>query len=325
MCMILMWSGVSAQNLRTITCSGLEISYPSGEERIASRLAENAPQMMAFLREKGLPVKTPVHVLLDGDLDIPEPQAGLFPHRGIRIPLRAPGVFEEGYLERDPWTYFFFKGLCLQGIYAIRGGLPQSLHAFFGEVASPNLVNPPWLFDGISSLLYRQYRGEDIHDPYEEAVLQVPVPADISKMSNHPEAWPGYFGYRIYGKPFIAWLVERYGWEKALRFIEVQGSSIIPIEIELKARDVFGSGWTALWDEFIREKGLMKGADSIQPVTGFVPSPFITWDHSGVSLGIKRMRIRGRYGYYGEDRTLWLSEYDREGMVRVIGYKGTGT
>ena len=113
--------------------------------------------MLGFLREKGLPVKTPVHVFLDDDLDLPDVQVNMIPHRGIHIPLRAPGVFEEGYLQEDPWTYFLFKGLCLQGVYSVRGGLPGSLHAVFGEVSSPNLVNPPWLLEGISSLLYRQY------------------------------------------------------------------------------------------------------------------------------------------------------------------------
>lgn len=322
---MLLGIAVHAQDLRSITISGLEITYPAGEEKIASGLAEAAPAMTTFLREKGLPVKTPVHVLLDGDLDLPDAQVNMIPHRGIRIPLRSPGVFEDGYLEGDPWTYFLFKGLCLQGIYTVRGGLPGWLHAFFGEVASPNLINPPWLIEGITALLYRQYREQDMHDPYEEVILQVPVPGDISKMSNHPEAWPGYFGFRIYGKPFIAWLHDMYGWDALLRFVDRQGSSILPIEIDLKAKEVFGKGWDALWDDFIRERGLIRDSDALAPITGYIPSPFTTWDHAGIHPGIKRVRMRGRYGYYGENSTLWLSEYDREGVARVIGYPRSGS
>ena len=325
MCAMLLGIAVHAQELRSVSISGLEITYPAGEKAIVSRVAEAVPGMLGFLREKGLPVKTPVHVFLDDDLDLPDVQVNMIPHRGIHIPLRAPGVFEEGYLQEDPWTYFLFKGLCLQGVYSVRGGLPGSLHAVFGEVSSPNLVNPPWLLEGISSLLYRQYSPEAREDPFEETLLKVPVPADISKMSNHPDAWPGYFGYRIYGKPFIAWLHGRYGWDALLRFLASQGSSLLPVEIELKARDVFGTGWVTLWDEFMEEAGLLKGTNGMEPVSGFVPGPFITWNHAGVDPGIKRVRHRGRYGYYGENSTLWLSEYDREGIVHVIGYPSTGS
>lgn len=314
-----------ARGLCSISSPGMEIGYPAGEEAIASRMAEAAPRMLDFLREKGLPVTTPVHVLLDDELDLPDVQVSVIPHRGIRIPLRAPGIFEEGYLEEDPWSYFLFKGLCLQGIYSVRGGLPGSLHAFFGEISSPNLVNPPWLLEGISALLYRQHTGRIGPDPFEEALMQTPVPEDISNMSNHPEVWPGFFGYRLYGKPFVAWLHDTYGWEALLRFIDMQGSSILPIEIELKARKVFGRGWVPLWDDFIRKNGLVKGAEGMPPVTGFIPSPFVTWDHAGITPGIKRVRVRGRYGFYGENSTLWLSEFDREGVARIIGYPRSGS
>lgn len=322
---MLLGVAVHARDLRGVSISGLEVTYPAGEESIASRMVEAAPRMLGFLREQGLPVQTPVHVFLDDDLDVPDAQVNLIPLRRIRIPLKAPGVFEEGYLEKDPWAYFLFKGLCLQGIHAVRGGLPASLHAIFGEISSPNLINPPWLLEGISSLLYRQFRGGAPGDPFEEALLKVPVPADISKMSNHPEVWPGYFGYRIYGKPFIAWLRERYGWDTLRRFLDRQGSSILPIEIELKAREVFGKGWMTLWNDFMKDTGLLKGADGRMPVSGFVPGPIMTWNHAGIDPGIKRVRLRGRYGYYGENSTLWLSEYDRDGIVRIIGYPRTGS
>lgn len=325
MLVILLRSPSCARELSTVSCSGLEISFPPQETAIVSRMAAQAPQMVAFLAGKGLPVKSPIYVILDDDLDIPDAVVHMIPHREIRIPLKAPGVLEEGYLEEDPWSYFLFKGLCLQGIYSSRGGLPAALHGVFGEIVSPNLVNPPWLLDGVFSVLLRQYEDAVVQDPFQKAMLSVPVPADISRMTNHPEAWPGYYGYRVYGGPFMEWLVSRHGWDAVLRFMEIHGKGIIPIEIELKAEEAFGSGWAPLWSSFITETSMAVMSDAMTTVTGYVQDPLITWDHAGISRGPKRVRIRGRYGFLDGGGTLWVSEYDREGVAHLVGYPRTGS
>ena len=84
-------------------------------------------------------------------------RSNVIPHLEIRIPLRAPGVLEEGYTQADPWTYFMFKGLCLQGIYGLRSGVPGVLYKGFGAIVSPNVVLPPWVDGGICNLLYALY------------------------------------------------------------------------------------------------------------------------------------------------------------------------
>ena len=62
-------------------------------------------------------------MVLDEELDLFEVRVNMIPHREIRIPLRAPGVMEDGYTESDPWTYFLFRGLCLQAIFSVRDGI----------------------------------------------------------------------------------------------------------------------------------------------------------------------------------------------------------
>jgi len=325
-CMLLVFClPLNALGLSTIDADGLTLSFPRGEEKIVSRMAEKAPGIVSFLQAHGIPVKMPVHVILDEDLDVPEVSVSMIPHREIRIPLKAPGVLEEGYLEQDPWTYFLFKGLCLQGIFSLRSGIPGCLHGVFGEIASPNLINPPWLLEGVCLLLYSQYTGKERRDPYESAILRLPVPTDLAGMSNHPGIWPGYFGYRIYGGPFISWLHERYGWDAIRGFLEIHGAGIIPIEIDLKAAKAFGKSWPELWRTFTRESGLKTGPGRIPPVTGYAGDPLVTWDHSGMTPGPKRVRIRGRQGYRDDAGVLWISEYDRQGVAHLLGYRGTGS
>jgi hypothetical protein len=306
--------------LEVIKRGGVSICFPRGEEEIARRLAHKTPGILSFLESRGLPVKTPLHVILDGELDQPDAIVDMIPHREIRIPLRAPGVLEEGYLEDDPWLYFFFKGMCLQGIYSIRQGLPAVAHHVFGEAVSMNMILPQWLTDGACRILYASWSGSPLNDPYGEAILKTSMPRDISLVSNHTGAWPGYFACRIYGVPFMSWIESRYGWEKIREFMYIHGAGIIPIEIDLKARSVFGKSWSDLWEDFIRETSSPRGGPSGSLIEGYWPDPFLYWNTMGMYPGRKAMELRSRYGCLDAQGIVWLSGYTAQGVSRVVGY-----
>lgn len=289
--------------------AGLHIYFHENEAGLAAGLAESLPGMLAFLSDKGLPVEPPLHVVLDDERDVPRVKVDMTPHKEVRIPIRAPGVLEDGYTESDPWAFFMFKGLCLQGIFGLRSGVPGVLYKAFGEVISPNLVLPPWLDDGICSLLYAQYRGKGVHGPFETSVFEAaPVP-DLDLISHHPQIWPGYYAYRTYGRPFIEWIYRRYGWDKILEFLQAHGGGIVPWEIDLKAIDVFGKTGAALWREF--------QADHARPiddtpgllVSGYWRAPLVYWNNAGVFPGKLRIAQRGRYGYVDAAGNLWISQY----------------
>ncbi len=309
-----------ARALESVESGGIVFTYDPGEEEIVSRLASQAPMMMSFLAERGIPIERRIHVILDNALDRPEALVHMIPHSEIRIPLRAPGVLEEGYTLADPWTYFLFKGLCLHGLYSIRSKLPGLAHKAFGEIVSPNVIIPPWLTDGTCDLLYTLYTGTPMEDPFFDMLSQVYVPQDIAQVSNHPGSWPGYFAYRIYGRPFIHWLHARYGWEGICAFLEIHGSGIIPIEIDLKAKKAFGKTWAAIWEEFVQGRMIDDTDEAGELIHGYTPEPFVYWNVSGIYPGLKRVRWRSRYGYQHQDGTLLVSEYDADGITNLTGY-----
>ncbi len=291
--------------------NGLFLYFPEDEKEIATRLTKELPEMEAFLSLWDLPVQRPLHVILDDKLDAPEVIVHIIPHKEIRIPIRAPGILEDGHTESDPWTYFMFKGLCLQGIYGIRSGIPEFLHKVFGEIISPNAIMPPWVENGICNLLYAKYRHKEIQDPFELAIFRAsPVP-DLDIVSNHPQIWPGHYAYRIFGKPFLEWLNKKYGWEKILDFLRVHGRGIIPIEIDLKARQVFGKTGIMLWKQFQQEHTRKTSDTPGLLISGYWNEPFVFWNQSGVYPGKLKIRERSRYGYVEPDGTLWISEYDK--------------
>lgn len=299
---------------------GIYLYYTPGEDAIIARLSQELGAMISFLENKGLTVTKPLHIILDDKLDSPRVDVHMIPHREIRIPLRAPGVLEDGYLETDPWSYFMFQGLCRQGMYAMRSGIPKAGHKVFGEVISPNIIVPPWFEDGICHMLYRQYRADGVLDPFEQALFQTSVAPDLDKVSNHPGAWPGYYTYRIYGRPFLAWVYETYGWERIYDFLWRHGRGIIPIEIDLKAHKAFGTYWTGMWEDFRGEMLPRNNAENSLVISGYWSNPLIYWNSAGIYPGIEKTRIRSRYGYVDENEILWISEYDERGETRVIGY-----
>jgi hypothetical protein len=308
----------NASALVFVEAEGSYLYFPKEEQTIASRLKEQLPDMLSFLSLQGLAIKPGFHIVLDEQLDFPEADAIVIPHREIRIPLRAPGVLEDGYTEADPWSYFLFKGLCLQGIYGIRSGIIQSLYwAGFGELMSPNAVLPSWVEEGVCGVLWAQYKQKKIQDPFEEMIFRSSLPPDLDIISNHPETWPGYHGYRIYGKPFLFWLRQEYGWNRMLEFLRLHGRGVVPLEVDLKARKAFGKTGSALWKDF-------QGAFPHETTTeaagllalGYWGEPFVYWNWSGVYPGKTELRRRGRYGVVDLEGVLWISQYDR-GILRI--------
>jgi hypothetical protein len=320
-CFGLIWTGCSKSfAMVTIETDGVLLHFPEGEAAIADRLHHNLPDILSFLQKKGLPVKRPLHIVVDQDQDEPDVQVHVIPHLEIRIPLRAPGVLEEGYTEADPWSYFMFKGLCLQGIYGLRSGVPGVLYKGFGAIVSPNVVLPPWIDGGICNLLYALYLDKAIQDPFEAALFRSTPPPDLEIISHHPQIWPGYFAHRIYGKPFISWIHQEYGWSKILTFLQIHGGGLIPIEIDLKAREAFGKTFSALWRDFQRPYAQPGLAPPAILARGYWAEPFVYWNRAGVFPGKLNIRNRGRYGVVDADGTLWLSEFNKS--AKLFGYAG---
>jgi hypothetical protein len=320
--LLLASSVVNGWALQQIDRNGLHLYFPEKETQIAARLLENYPKIEAFLSSKHLKIHYPLHVILDEDLDLPEVRVTMFPHREIRIPLRAPGFMEDGYTESDPWSYFLFRGLCLQALFSIRDGIPSKLHTVFGEVVSPNIVLPEWILDGICALLYKLYRNQPLLDPVSAEIFHTSALPKMDLFSNHPELWPGHYGYKIYGRPFVFWIYQKYGWDRLLDFIQRHGRGIIPIEIDLKARETFGVTWSGLWEKFKIQHDLGTRVRTGRHITGYWPDPFVYWNRSGIFPGMIKLRRRGRYGFMDAYRILWLSEYDDKGISRLVEYRG---
>lgn len=306
--------------LESVKQAGIVFTYEKDCEDIVSRMMQQAPMIRTFLRDRGIVSDRLIHVVLDDMMDTPDVVVHMIPHSEIRIPVRAPGVTEEGYLQKDPWSYFLFKGMCLHGIYSMRSKIPGIAHKAFGELVSPNVITPQWLTDGTCALLFSLYSGTPLRDPFYQAISSMYIPQDLAQVSNHPGIWPGHFSYRTYGRPFMVWLYQHYGWEKIYNFLTIHGGGIIPIEIDLKAKQSFGKTWASLWNEFRQSCPPDAGDETGMLITGYNPDPFVFWNASGIYPGMKRVRQRSRYGFVDNTDRVWISEYGIDGISRITAY-----
>ncbi|MEJ2158766.1 MAG: hypothetical protein P8X96_25845 [Desulfobacteraceae bacterium] len=306
---ILLCAPVPASALKVIESDQFYVYFPEGDEPLADRISQWCAPMARYLSEQGLPIRKPVHILLDEDFDQPGAITQLYPHREIRLPLRAPGALEDGYTESDPWRYFLFEGLCVLGISNERSGLPGGAYRLFGEIISPNTILPEWTIDGISHLMWERYTLKRSTDPVAEAIFNAsPIPG-LDQVSHHPEVWPGKLSYSIYGRPFVRWLYQQYGWDKILRFLQLHGSGVIPIEIDLKAKRAFGMTWNQLWQIFQAEHVPVVSAGKGVYMVGYWGDPYYYWNETGVYPGIVHTGSRSRYGHVDQNNWLWTSEY----------------
>lgn len=313
---LLIW-GQSAHALQFMECDRLYVYFPEGEAQLAERMVAQCEPMRAFLEAQNVAVSKPLHIVLDDELDEPKVRVSLFPHKEIRIPLKVPGVLEDGYTEPDPWRYHLFMGLSALALYSERSGIPGMAHKIFGEIASPNLILPDWGVDGISYLLYEKFVQRPVADPAARSIFDSGAIPRLDEVSNHPEIWPGRFTYRIYGRPFVRWLYDRYGWEKLHAVLRLHGADIIPVEIDAEARRIFGMSWNQLWQVYRSEHSPILHDGLGLPMNGYWADPFVYWNESGVHPGRLSNERRGRYGYMDDDGWLWLSRYDKSGVAQI--------
>jgi hypothetical protein len=322
-------SPASGYALQTLSSGGITLSFQKTEADLAARLTDELPGMVSFLAARGLPPATPLHVIIDPQLDGPGAEVHLIPHLEIRLPVRAPGVFEDGCREADPWAYFLFLGLCRHAIFQQVGGLPKALRYVFGQVMSPNVLSPAWIYDGVGAYLYRGYAPGARPNPFDDMIRSQVPPPDLAQLSNSSETWPGPEAYRIYGRSFIAWVVDRYGWSAMLDFFRFHGRGLLPVAVTTKAVKAFGATWEELWTQYQLEwrdahpggKGQVAGGIGL---VGMSRDGRSHWNAAGVNPGPQRFSRRGRYGYRTPGGGLWLSELDDAGVYELVAYRGQG-
>lgn len=152
-----------------------------------------------------------------------------------------------------------------------KSGAPTFLSDIFGDILSPNVFAPNWMFEGITTYNESQlapYTGR-LNDSGFESFMGMLVSEgkapELMKASYSPFETPFGNAPYIYGGEFFGYLSKTYGEEKFSQFFESYGASLLSyfafvlpaVSMDNTFREVYGKSTEELWKEWsldIKEK-----------------------------------------------------------------------
>jgi hypothetical protein len=235
-----------------------QVHYQQGLEPLARRAAARAEEARAILDE--VLVEAPrgrVHLLLADNLDYSNGLAGLFPRNRVVVYAHAP-VDEPSLAYAYDWLelvvthelahvhHLDYASPVIRGFRSILGRAP---------LLFPNATVPRWTTEGLATYLESRITGAGrVEGTYHEMVLRTAVLEDrffsIDHVTGRPTSWPGGNAAYAYGSMFSEYLAERYGAERAARFVREVGGRWIPYFTDDAARDAYGISFSRAWGEW---------------------------------------------------------------------------
>ena len=235
-----------------------QVHYQEGLEPLARRAAARAEEARVILDE--VLVEAPrgrVHLVLADNLDYSNGLASLFPRNRVVVYAHAP-VDEPSLAYAYDWLelvvthelahvhHLDYASPTIRGFRGLLGRVP---------LLFPNATVPQWTTEGLATYLESRITGAGrVEGSYHEMVLRTAVLEDrffsIDRVTGRPTSWPGGNAAYVYGSMFSDYLAERYGAERAARFVREVGGRWIPFFTDHAARDAYGVSFSRAWGEW---------------------------------------------------------------------------
>jgi len=257
---------------QTLTTEHFQITFHTGEEQLASELAETAERVHEVLTEDldHEPNRRTEVVLVD-HTDGANGYAMTVPYNQIVIFVTAPNEtgtlgFYEDWLEAI-FTHEYAHILHLDTVE----GIPAVLRAVLGRIIGPNNLSPWWIVEGQAT--YHETRfttGGRGRSPYVDMILRsaaledgFPALGNLDGLMSDP---PGGNARYLFGQSFLQYIADHSSEDAWTRWNHTYGSWV---PYHLPARRVFGKSFRAFYKEWrasleahyaeVRERVLSEG------------------------------------------------------------------
>ena len=245
----LQWSCIETEHFR--------ITYYSGEEEIAQRVADLAESILARLAPAvGWPPSERTEIAITDTTDAANAFAGALPYDAIHMFATAPddlsplGDVDDWYLELI--THEFTHVLHTDHIR----GIPAIVNAVLGKTWAPNQIQPRWILEGLavfeeSSKTSGGRLRSSIWNMFMRADMLENNVAQLDEFSNNVRRWPQGNLWYLYGSFFMQWIAETYG-EQAIRLmIDDYAWQVVPWAINRSIRRATGRTYEELFPSFV--------------------------------------------------------------------------
>ncbi|WP_394824133.1 hypothetical protein [Pendulispora albinea] len=242
---------------KTITTPHFRISYYSGEEELAKRLADQAEAIHYRLSPviNWSPAEK-VEVAIFDQTDSANGFTSIIPYNAIRLFVTAPDDLSP-LSDYDDWfeTLFTHEYTHTLHIDQIRG-LPALGNALLGKRFSPNQVQPRWFIEGLA--VYEESKrtsGGRLRSSQWQMFMRADVlennVAPLDVFSNTPRRWPQGNIWYLYGSFFLKWIQEQYGEGVIREVIDDFGQQVIPLSVNRSLRRAIGKTYEDLYPQWI--------------------------------------------------------------------------
>jgi len=245
------------ESWRTLDTEHFRVTFPAHLEDLGRRAAEHAEWAHARLSEQFIaPPRGIIDLVLTDHIDVSNGFAGVWPSNRITIYARPPiDSFGRAYYNDRLENVIVHE---LAHIFHIdRPGRYSWLQKPFGKVPVPFLsfpagATPRWVREGIAVWYESALTGTGrVHGTFHKMVLRTASLEgrfeSIDQAGGNSPQWPGGTRAYAYGSLFFEHLIQKYGHDRMIAFVEAVEKQWIPYRLDAAGRSAFGTTLTSEW------------------------------------------------------------------------------
>jgi hypothetical protein len=243
---------------KTIESEHLYVHFAEGNKVLAERaLAITEAVHESLTKKLNWNPKEKTHIVLSDETDQPNGFASPI-FFNYTVLFLAPPTSVNTLEDFDDWLTTLITHEYTHIVHLDRSAAsPEFLRKLFGRFLFlfPNLFQPSWIHEGLAtyeetdlqrgigrgqSTLYASMMREELANGLQP----------ISHVNLPVTTWPAGTTHYLYGVYFFNFLVEEYGEEEMLAWIEEYGDNLLPFFINTNAKQTLGKNLTELWQEY---------------------------------------------------------------------------
>jgi WD40-like Beta Propeller Repeat len=244
---------------RTITTEHFRVTFPERLESLGRKAADRSERAWTQLSEFFVdPPDGMIDVVVTDHSDVSNGFASITPSNRIVVFARPPvDQLSIGY--SDEWMELVITHELAHIVHLdlVRNPIGIAARAVFGRVSMewpffPETGTPTWVTEGLAT--WYESRLTDagrVHGTFNEMQLRTAVLEgrfeNIGQASGSSPLWPGGNRPYAYGSLFFDFMLDRYGEDTMIAFVDAIGGQWVPYRIDAAGRHAFGVSLTDEW------------------------------------------------------------------------------
>ena len=241
------------ESWRTLDTEHFRITFPAHLEDMGRRAAERAEWVHTRLSEQFTAApRGIIDLVLTDHIDVSNGFASPLPSNRIVIYARPP-IDSFGLAYFNDWLENLIAHELTHIFHIDRPGRYSFFRKLFGRVpVFPALTTPLWNIEGIAIWYESALTGTGrVHGTFHKMVLRTAALEgrfeSIGQAGGNSPQWPGGTRAYAYGSLFFEHLIQKYGHDRMVAFVEAVENQWIPYRLDAAGRSAFGVTLTNEW------------------------------------------------------------------------------